>query len=223
MLLLTSSGAALSFVDTRPANARASEWVEAMGDALPRTLDGLSAYPLAYRKAAFRELTAAERSAAWREQLDAFRGNHELSKAQDDFLNRLGAALSPDLYAAVETKGSTAADTTVGPLCVEAATLFTEGQRHELGILGPVPEPPSKVRVWLTVAARSFQTTVLRAGPTTFHDCDCSEDTYCPECDYLVEGCDFGSLPECSETWFGCGCGWAFWCTGFCVPIVAEN
>ena len=102
-LLLATSGAALSFVDTRPSNVRAAEWARGMGTSLPRTLDALSAYPVAFRKAAFRELTPAERSQLWHEHLEVFRNTHALTKEQLGLLSRLNSVLTPEIYAGVET------------------------------------------------------------------------------------------------------------------------
>ncbi|MGW1788088.1 bacteriocin fulvocin C-related protein [Streptomyces tubercidicus] len=65
-------------------HARASAWVEANLDRLPRTYAGIASRPVAYRKAIHRVLTPQERSQVWADHFRWYRRTHpNLTAAQD--------------------------------------------------------------------------------------------------------------------------------------------
>src|ERR1051325_3295477 len=66
--------------------SRALGWATVHAATMPKTLDGLAVFPVAYRLAAFQHLSSEERSALWREQLARLAADPALTPAQAKFV-----------------------------------------------------------------------------------------------------------------------------------------
>jgi hypothetical protein len=113
-------------------------WVEAHRASLPRSLEQLARYPVAYRAAIVRALPAPARVAVWREHFASFLGpGSPLSAPQRAFVQEaLGdlPTLMADDLAAAQARGR--------ELEERMAPLFSRWEAGRVfGTLGP-PEPP---------------------------------------------------------------------------------
>ncbi|WP_399007998.1 MULTISPECIES: bacteriocin fulvocin C-related protein [Streptomyces] len=80
-------------------NAKASAWVEANMDRLPRTYEEMIRHPIPYRQAVYDVLSPQERSQAWLEHFHRFRSSHpSLSPTQERIIREL-ADLTPRVMA----------------------------------------------------------------------------------------------------------------------------
>jgi hypothetical protein len=222
MLVLAVSVAATavaagSLIDTRPVRVKAAHWAVANIGNLPDTVEELSSYPAAYRKAAFRVLTPEKRAGIWREHLRNLAQHQHLTTEQRQLINELLALVTPEMYS--DTRDQAEVERRFRPLCQRISELFPVEQRRAFSLAG-LREVPAEGR--LTTWARSFKafvgaTYVANAATEVFHDCDCAEDTWCLDCN-TWEGCVFGLVPPCSQGW-GCGCLGLETCAGECKTI----
>lgn len=159
-------------------HARASAWVEANLDRLPRTYAGIASRPVAYRKAIHRVLTPQERSQVWADHFRWYRRTHpNLTAAQDRVV---------DDAIAVASRGFSR-----GPVSMWNSATWSSRPRPPSDSrkpgrswrcsgprtrrtpwpTAPVPRKVSTARGCTTAAhgsgARSYRTTVGRPGTTT--------------------------------------------------------
>lgn len=212
------AGSAMSLADTRPVGARALDWAEAgeRTGTLPNTLKELEAYPMSFRKAAFRRLLPEERSAVMREHLSVFLASTPLNADQTALVQRLISIATPALYS-----GTSAANedlTALKSVCPEIGRLFPESQRSVFTAIGlRHVAPEARYVAWVRKAKSVIGAPVVHAD-FAMHECDCAEDTMCPDCP-ANSGCSFGTVPPCSGGTFGCGCLSAWPCEGLCTRI----
>jgi hypothetical protein len=216
LCLAMSAGALLALVDTRPEKVKASEWAEANRTELPDTLDEISKYPLAYRRAAFLKTTAEVRYDLWEANLQQF-ASGPLTSEQRAVVFQLKNTLRPEYYRE-DPSIKDAKQAALGPICKRIGEIFSVEQRRMLATLGPTEGPrESRLVGWVRGAKAFLPTYIVNANTSpAFHDCDCADDTHCLDCP-TWSYCGFSD--GCSETWGGCGCAWAFSCVSLCDGI----
>lgn len=182
----------LMFADRAPAAA----WVEANRDRLPTRYDDVIAHPMDVRKAVYAEMSPQQRSQAWVDHLNAYRGGHpDLSAAQNKVVDDavavaatqavFGQTRGPDVtrrlqdvrQAAIEAFGRNEA----------AALLATLGPAQDV----PPDDPEPRVRGCTCSTADDWCTNAT-------HCEDKPEEDWCQEND-------------------GCGNLWLEDCVGLCV------
>lgn len=221
-VMMVASVGVLALVDTRTVKEKALAWVESHPNDLPATLAEMSRHPLAVRREAFLRLTPERQAALWREQLETFRSKHQLTSEQRDAVSRMLTFVVPDSYARPEDAPPPAGYTTV---CADVQRLFSVAERQVFSVLGDPLSSPSPEGPVIRIARAAKQylgswVVEADAGDTRLK-CDCSADTYCPECQiWTGEGCGFGTF--CDHR-FGCGCTWLTICTGYCIPIISPD
>ncbi len=187
---------------------------------LPDTLAEMAELPVAYRRAAFNELSPATRFALWRENLTQIAAG-PLTDEQRALVLSLRESLRTDFY--VDTASSSELkQATVGSICERVATLFSTEQRRMLATLGPVEYRKESRLVTVVRQVKSFLPSYLVNANSSgaLHTCECVEDTHCLDCN---TGMHCGFSTGCSETWFGCGCAAVFGCTKVCQEGEGEN
>jgi hypothetical protein len=85
-------------------NAEAHEWVDAHKSEIPRTLDGLSRFPLNYRRAIYSALTPEERSRLWQEQFERILERDDLTDNQRDVVLEAIQLATPDLFSSLKNR-----------------------------------------------------------------------------------------------------------------------
>jgi hypothetical protein len=195
-------------VDAGPPSVRANAWVAAHRGNLPETLDALSGYPVAYRKAVFLALPSAKKAELWRAQLQAFSQTPGITAEQRAFIDRNIEALTPTAYNQHPKTGPLA------DLCKKIAALFPVEQRSAFSVLGP-PDPVFTVSgLFVNLSERFRQSYVVRAADRALGrqvgDCSCSAESGCSciTCWPPPQGCN-------TSNW-GCGCEWLYQCDGLC-------
>lgn len=202
-------------IDTRPVGARAGDWVRANAGALPATLSELAEYPVPYRVAAFQAHTPELRSRLAREHYRAFLAQNDLNEDQAAVVEQLITILTPAAYTPT---GRDQAQERLAGICPRIPTLFSREQAAALAVLGPGNPPEDGfVLRWARIAKRFLVAYSVSASGGRFEDCWCASETECPGCVILYQQiCDPGG---CTETWPGCGCGFAFTCDGLCEDV----
>jgi len=204
VVVLLVSGGALFSVDTRPVEARARDWAlsESARGRLPVTVEALAEVPLAYRRAAFLQMTAAQRSDLWREHYERFAATPGLSSEQRALVLEYRGLLTPAIYDLANPGREELAARTVA-FCPRIQALFDEDQRWALKNIGPRPssEGPSRLIAMARLLQRATGITTVMADEES--DCRCSKDHGACDCN-SGELCK--TLP-CTEIILHCGCG----------------
>jgi len=207
VLGLTFAGGLLLMVDTRASDVRAQDWARSASvrGRLPVSFDAVQRLTRDYRRAAFLEMTPAQRSGLWQEQYARFAAAG-LSIEQRALVLEYRALLTPELYDLANPEREVLARATLG-YCATFAALFTAQQRTALTRIGATAAPSTDGR--LVRLARLFRSAlglvVVNAGSQG--DCDCSQDVERCECG-VSSGLVCKPL-ECTETILNCGCGGA--------------
>jgi len=200
--------------------SRARDWATVHASTMPKTLDGFAAFPAAYRLAAFRQLSPADRSMLWREQLQRVATDATLTPAQARFVTEFRSALSPDLYREYQPGQEPAALVAARDLCASVSSLgFSEVQKRalrELGYEGTTLRAQSFQSLTINVLEALHDAVTLRATSrsSTYEICDCVHPSFCDS------GCSTNT--GCMNFPFGCGCGGIWICNGQRTPLI-EN
>ncbi|WP_059006494.1 bacteriocin fulvocin C-related protein [Streptomyces specialis] len=191
-LLLAGLGAAavLGAAPAARATDRAQEWVRANLAELPRDYDGVTAHPMAYRRAIFRELDPADRAALWREHLSRYRAAHPgLGAEQRGVLDRAEAFLRRDSAFVGEVTDELHGE--YQALKADAVAAFgLDEARAALATLGPAPT----------------------AAEDANCECNCGDDWCSDGCTCCVDG----KPCWCTRTSAGCGLFFNYRCYGTC-------
>lgn len=188
----------------------AARWVESHRALLPTTLEGLSSYPMLYRKAAYRALTTTQRRAVWREHLSTFLGPASPLNARQQASLR-GIMTRLDQYVDT-TRQSRAAQRRDGLTSMQLRVQFGDRlARAMFATLGPSDPEPNEL-----VAKALRQTGALRASDPKASiqhpNCACSgASDWCSG----SSTCN-GSNIECITSGSGCGTFWCYSCDGLC-------
>lgn len=212
------AGSAMSNVDTRPPAVLAVEWAEAAKAArkLPTTLDEFEEYPLIYRKAAFIRLEPVVASSVMRSHLRAILDSGTWNAEQRAAIERAILLASPEAY----TKGrSKQIEEGLIANCQAMAKVFSEDDRKLFSTLGRRQVSAEARYVNSVRKAKGYLGDQPLTADAYLHECNCVGNTVCPDCN-PNDACVFGHVPACSDTWFGCGCSWAFGCDGECRRVV---
>jgi hypothetical protein len=195
--------AGLVFAGRAPAfaavKAPAERWVAANRDRLPRTYDGISAQPVAYRRAIWAELPAPDRSTLWLAHLDRYRADHpDLTADQREVLDRAGVlAADPAIFATVPSAAARLRMEELQPAALRA--FGTDEGRLAFATLGPVG--PATAEPAVTVPA-----------------CTCSVESPFCVCEGRCTVCaKQGGWGLCAVTTSGCGNFWSYPCDGRCT------
>lgn len=209
----------LAFVDTRPVAVKAHEWALATRDSLPSTLDELSAFPVEYRREAFKRFAPGQQSALVREHLRNFLRSETLTTQQRELVNRMIQIVSPEAYG----NGNAQARKAMGEICTKVSPSFDRRQQALLSTLGPMRASESAL-IRMARATKAFLSLPhVNAKPTsiaTFGSCDCNLGSWCS----CVGVGNCGGDEACAdEGGVGCGCGWLHPCNGSCVPTPVAH
>lgn len=218
VLVLGFNVSGLALIDTRTMGEKARTWSESSASRLPTTLEEFSKLPIEYRKAAFRRLTPERKSALWREQMTQFTATEKLSGEQHAVIATLLSLATPEAYGRAPGSSSALSEGKYKAACSAVGQLFSVQQRKAFATLGRAAESASNESRLVTVARRIKRyvgSHVLHAdGKVPLLDCDCTVDTYCPDC-LPDEGC---ALAICTQQ-IGCGCFSLWTCGEKCIYI----
>ncbi|MFI7275913.1 bacteriocin fulvocin C-related protein [Streptomyces sp. NPDC049879] len=191
-LLLAGLGAVavLGGAPAASATGRAEAWVKDNLAALPRDYDGVTAHPMAFRRAIFRELAPADRAALWREHLARFRAARPgLTPEQRGVLDRAEGFAGRDSAFTGEVTEEAHGEYQLLKADAVAAFGLPEA-RAALATLGPAP-------------------TAAEAGNC---GCNCGDDWCSDGCTCCVDG----KPCWCTRTSAGCGLFFNYPCYGTC-------
>ncbi|MBV9379284.1 MAG: bacteriocin fulvocin C-related protein [Streptosporangiaceae bacterium] len=186
----------------RDATSQAHAWARLNKDKLPQTYDDLARYPLAYRRAIFVELPAAQRSKMWCEHLASYRASKGagLSQGQVKVLDSATRLARDHATFTSRSPGRIQREKALSELREAAITAFgNEEAKALLATLGPV----------------QASLTPLAGCP----GCECStQDDYCwpahccpSDCGTSARTC-WCSPPDSG----GCGTFYSYDCNGMC-------
>lgn len=189
-------------------NGEARRWVMEQGVKLPRTYDGISQFPLNYRKAIYATLGPETRSLLWQQHLELYlaENSDNLSEAQRDALLEAIQLTTPDTFRMAKDK-----DNRRYRQIQQRVSAFEERARAAFGAeagaifatLGPSGE--------VVPGQRSIQQKYV----TPY--CNCSDQSdYCDDWGRGV--CNLGGCVKRPEE---CGTLWIFDCDGLCGSVEA--
>ncbi|MEV0495316.1 bacteriocin fulvocin C-related protein [Streptomyces atratus] len=183
---LTVAGQTPAFA--RSEHARASAWVEANLENLPREYAEIVRHPISYRQAIFRVLSPREQADVWLEHLKRYRAGHpDLSAAQNQVVDEAAALLGRGLAS------RTSLNEELRRLEESAKIEFGQDEAAALlATLGPAPGPVAAARPQALAA-----------------DCVCS--TVSQYCSWLYD-CHTSSCTRVG----GCGTLYQYTCNGIC-------
>jgi hypothetical protein len=210
-LTLPAESILLKAVSTSSQTEAATAWVaDLSASEIRAAARKVQEYPLAYRRAILRELTAQERSDVWRAHIGAYITAHpELSAEAVAALQAAGDAASPEALSA-----PTAASR--GHIAVVAAEverlLGREAAEYLLYRLGPKDgQFASREPITDKLASYVRQAFVAMAFA---EECDCAADFGCSTS--LICKTNLGCTPD--TDWPACGWFWNDTCDGLCRP-----
>lgn len=207
--MLVALSLVLSFFPSAPAVAAGPggcqeirSWVRAHEGALPRDYEGISQFPLAYRRVIFGVLTPEEKSEVWRAHLEAYLATHaDLTATQLDLLREAVDFVSSDLFATSRQDKRWARE--VQPALAE----FARRAKEAFG-----PAQAREIFEQIGPPELDLFTSKLASGIA----CACSRQSdYCPDgygCANNV-GCDAGGH---------CGTFLVYTCDGLCKDANAN-
>lgn len=223
LLILVIGGAIglLAAVDDRPASERARDWAISAGENLPLTVGELAALPAEYRMAAFAEMTPAEKSALFREQIEPL--TRVGSATQRQLAVEISLALAPDAYT---PEGRAAAQALLAPLCKQIRTVMDKRDWPLFGSIAPGRDPEKSFGDFLRAAKRSLISLPLLASgdSTPRSECECSIGSGC-QIPCISDGGKVCQASGCSTPpWYRnfCGCGLIWDCDGTCQTIIPS-
>jgi hypothetical protein len=190
--------------DTRPLCERSTEWASAHSATLPQTLEGLAAYPVAYRPAILTTLTPEVKAAMWKEHLARWANSSRPD--QRDVIRRAMEFATAEVFRDPKANQAT------------ARSIVDDGQRvfgaqvakqvfTQLGETAVTPHRDlQSLRLYAAESVRSWFT-----AAADFGDCTCSvTDDWCNSTYYCRAG------TSCTVFSWGCGSFGLFSCDGIC-------
>jgi hypothetical protein len=178
------------------------DWVKSNEDVLPRDYEGISKFPLAYRRVIFGALMPAEKSEMWRTHLETYLAtNPDLTTVQRDLIREAVELVSAGLFATSQQDKRWSRD-------VRPALSDLEKRIHEAFSAAQASEifeqiGPPELRLFTSKLTSGIACACARASD------------YCPNgygCANNV-GCDAGGH---------CGTFWAYTCDGLCKDANAN-
>ncbi|HEU5429011.1 MAG TPA: bacteriocin fulvocin C-related protein [Actinocrinis sp.] len=194
------AGRTPSFAATERESAKG--WVEANRANLPRAYDEVVAYPMTYRKAIYRALSAQDRSRLWAEQLGRHLAAHPDLAAQK-------AQVVRDALAFVRN---------------EASFDFAAGRSRDIGRVEELSRAAERVfdraeigELFATLGTYGEVSAARTVGPDVdVEGCNCSQESnYCPQnadCIYWK----YSQYCICGAYCCDCGFLWQYECDGIC-------
>lgn len=205
IVVLSSVVAVAATLDSRPAAARAVEWVARHAQDLPGTLDEYAAYPTEYRREIRRALSPEMHSRLWRAQLRGFLAERpDLTAEQRSFVEYVIEVASPESF----QPGANPPE-----LCPQIAKLFPNaGDRERVAKLGAGVSAAFSLRPALvSLKERIHASLTAKAGGD---ECNCRGMGIC-ECS-LLDACVSNTCVPAED----CGCVFVGWCSKVCEFIL---
>lgn len=199
---------------------RASAWVEANATRLPQARRDIAAFPAAYQKAIFANLTKEQKAALWRERLAELRTNGDYSDRQRELVDRALALISPVIY---DRTSRQEVPSTVRELETAFKGAFTKSQLVAFTRLtdsGQVRHQYSSLLVGAREWALAHLVANAQEAPESIRWCVCSISSEIDDWACWATGgagvCIGGHSPRCTPSPFGCGFEQIFPCDGLC-------
>jgi hypothetical protein len=180
--------------------AEIKKWVQGNYGSIPKTVAGLGALPMEYRRVVALQLTPSDMSSVWREYIrESWR--RPLTQAQRQLLGEVYGLISPEFMAARKL-----------PKDVHERLKVHLGKDSEAGMfvqkLGPPEGALLNLRAVEIRIAKLAHKLAVHAAP---EECNCNwGDTCGPSC----HCCE---IVECTVAW----CGWAPWT--YCYGVWRPN
>lgn len=207
-------------VDDRPARERARDWAVALGEGVPDTVKELASFTPEYRMAAFAEMTPAERSTLFREQIGPL--TRRGTTTQRQLASHIYSVLAPEAYT---DEGRKAAQAQLAPLCKQIRTVFDKKDWLLFSSIAPGSDPRASFGDLLRSAKRSLVSLPVLAvvHPSASRaECECSIGSGC-QIACILDGGRVCQASGCSTPpWYSnfCGCGLIWDCDGTCQTIL---
>jgi hypothetical protein len=201
VLLVGKTPALASARDITP---EAHAWARLNKDKLPQAYEDFAQYPLAYRRAIFAELSAAQRSKLWCEHLASYRASKGagLSQDQEQVLDSAMRLARDHTTFTPGTPGRAQREKALSDLSEVALTAYGEDEaRALLATLGP-----AQVNVMPLAGCPGCECSTASDW--------CGPGYCCPNFDCANVG--HGSTCGCSSNG-GCGTFWGYDCNGMCA------
>jgi hypothetical protein len=191
-------------------NAEAHRWVDSHREALPRTYQEFTRFPLNYRRAIYSVFDAKKRSELWQSQLELALQREDLTDNQRDVLMEAIQLATPEMFATIKNRQHWSHRQTkqnIAELEKRARLAFGNAKAGEIfGRIGPADLEVVRMHAEASPGlklAGDFQQTAM-AG------CSCSDvSDYCNS----AFNCGAGG---CTTIRDECGTLWTYDCDGQC-------